>query len=151
LYPGLHRFVGVCLWEPCPGGEGVARCAACGHEVPEADALAGLVRPCDKAERPKVPEHERPRARNLPSLPAMAWNLAAALATFVLDGLRTVTRERYEERLRICNACIPPEGYLIEEESRCSHPKCGCFLSLKARGRVWQCGAGKWPELDDTS
>lgn len=66
-----------------------------------------------------------------------AWNLAGALSAFVADGLRTVDESQYEARLQICNAC--PQ----RRHDTCT--RCGCRLSLKARGRAFVCPLGKWP------
>ncbi|NUQ61893.1 MAG: hypothetical protein HUU20_05370 [Pirellulales bacterium] len=79
------------------------------------------------------------KATGPPSLPRQAWNLASALAGFVADGCRTVTAEEYRRRLEVCDACGERRG------DRCL--KCGCRLSLKARGRAFRCPLGKWEEL----
>lgn len=73
-----------------------------------------------------------------PPLLRQAWNLAAALAGFVADGCQTVSAEEYGQRLEICDACDQ------RRDNRCM--KCGCRLSLKARGRAFQCPEGKWPD-----
>lgn len=72
-----------------------------------------------------------------PSLSRRAWSLASSLAAFVADGCRTVTRAQYAARLAICDTC--PD----RAETRCR--MCGCNLSTKARGRAFQCPAGRWP------
>jgi hypothetical protein len=72
-----------------------------------------------------------------PKLVEQAWNLARALADFVADNCRTATAEEYRRRLEICDGC----GY--RRANRCL--KCGCRLSLKARGRAFKCPLGKWP------
>jgi hypothetical protein len=74
-----------------------------------------------------------------PPLSRQAWNLAASLAAFVADGLRTVDEQQYRQRLEICDVCDQRRG------NRCM--KCGCRLSLKARGRAFKCPEDKWPEL----
>jgi hypothetical protein len=73
----------------------------------------------------------------MPSLPRQAWNLVASLASFVADGMRTVSKEQYQKRLEICDACGRRRG------NRCT--KCGCRLSLKARGRAFKCPMDYWP------
>ena len=75
-----------------------------------------------------------------PSLPRQAWNLARALAEFVADGCQTVDEAQYRLRLEICDACDARRG------NRCL--KCGCRLSLKARGRAFRCPLDKWPPSD---
>jgi len=73
-----------------------------------------------------------------PPLLKQAWNLARSLADFVADGCKTVTADQYRRRLEICDACDQ------RRHNRCM--KCGCRLSLKARGRAFTCTEGKWPE-----
>jgi hypothetical protein len=75
--------------------------------------------------------------RRFPGLASQAWNLATALAEFVADGCRTVSAEEYHRRLEICDTCDERRG------NRCL--KCGCRLSLKARGRAFRCPLDKWP------
>ncbi len=81
----------------------------------------------------------RHRAVQLPSLARQAWNLAQSLADFVADGCHLVTADQYRQRLEICDTCDH------RRDNRCL--KCGCRLSLKARGRAFQCPAKKWPEV----
>jgi hypothetical protein len=80
-----------------------------------------------------------PAAQPMPSLPRQAWNLARSLADFVADGLKTVAFDEYRRRLEICDGCQ------FRLDNRCR--KCGCRLSLKARGRAFRCPANKWPDL----
>jgi hypothetical protein len=78
----------------------------------------------------------------------MAWNLTRAVADFAADvaahGIRgaLVSAEEYERRLAICESCVPPEGY--RTGNRCSHQGCGCYLSVKAKGRAFHCPVKKW-------
>jgi hypothetical protein len=72
-----------------------------------------------------------------PPLHRQAWNLARALADFVADGMKTVSEEEYQARLEICDGCDQRRG------NRCL--KCGCRLTLKARGRAFRCPLDKWP------
>lgn len=78
-------------------------------------------------------------ARKPPPFHIKAWNLAAALTAFVADGLRTVTKEEYRERWRICDGCDERRG------TKCL--QCGCRLAWKATGRAFECPLDKWPEL----
>jgi len=78
-----------------------------------------------------------------PSLPRQAWNLTTSLASFVADGCKTVTKEEYQRRLEVCDACDE------RRENRCR--KCGCYLTLKARGRAFRCPLDKWPTPQETS
>ncbi len=82
----------------------------------------------------------RPRGRRFPPLSRQAWNLAGALADFVADGCKTVSPQQYGSRLEICDGCQLRRG------NRCL--RCGCRLSLKARGRAFRCPDGKWPEIE---
>lgn len=75
---------------------------------------------------------------DFPPLHREAWNLARALADFVADGCTTVSQEEYAERLAVCDTCDQRRG------NRCR--VCACRLSLKARGRAFQCPLAKWPE-----
>lgn len=76
-----------------------------------------------------------------PSLFRQAWNFTKAVGRFVSDGMRTVSKEEYENRLRICDKCEYRRG------NRCL--KCGCGLQIKAKGRAFDCPIGKWPEPDE--
>jgi len=64
---------------------------------------------------------------------------AKAAAEFVADGCASVSREQYEERLRICEDCPHLRGY------HCS--LCGCLVQLKAIGRAFDCPdqPSRWP------
>ena len=63
------------------------------------------------------------------------------VADFVADGCTTVGEEQYRERLEICDSC--PE----RRNNRCM--KCGCRLSLKARGRAFKCPEDKWQRVEN--
>jgi hypothetical protein len=76
-----------------------------------------------------------------PPLAKQAWNLVRSLADFVADGCKTVTADQYRQRLEICDACDQ------RRDNRCM--KCGCRLSLKARGRAVKCPLEKWPSVGD--
>ena len=77
-----------------------------------------------------------------PSLARQAWNLMTSVGAFIADGLQTVDWDEYERRLTICDGCDERRG------NRCL--KCGCRLSLKARGRAFRCPLDKWPEVSPT-
>lgn len=89
--------------------------------------------PCDEP-RP-VPSADE-ILRTPPATTAQAWNLAKSLAAFVADGMKTVEKHEYAERLTICETCEERRG------GRCL--QCGCNLAIKAKGRVFQCPLGKW-------
>lgn len=90
-------------------------------------------------QEPRAHSASARRDQRPPSLVRQAWNLAESLASFVADGCHLVTAEQYRQRLEICDACE------ARRDNRCM--KCGCRLSLKARGRAFQCPAGKWPDV----
>jgi hypothetical protein len=79
----------------------------------------------------------------MPPISRQAWNLANALAAFVADGFRTVETAEYRARLDICDRCER------RRSNRCL--ECGCRVTLKARGRVFQCPIGKWPAVKTQS
>lgn len=81
----------------------------------------------------KSPRDQQPKA---PPLQQQAWNLAMSLAAFVADGLKTVDEKQYQERLEICDVCEHRRG------NRCL--RCGCWLTLKVRGRAFKCPEEKW-------
>ena len=93
--------------------------------------------PCDTP-RP-IPPGGAPRRppQKSRSVARRAWDLARSLASFTADGFRTVTAHQYASRLAICDGCGRRSG------NRCI--ECGCNLSLKARGRAFDCPLGKWP------
>lgn len=123
------------------------RCAApfsgqffCRHDRVRTSNSLVVIDVCDACTQRLTPS-ETPRdcpefTADAPGLPQLAWNLVRSLATFVADGLAFVSPAEYEERLRICDLCDRRRGNV------CS--KCGCNLSLKARGRAFNCPLGKW-------
>jgi len=82
------------------------------------------------------PTRGAPCSGKMPPLATRAWNLAAAMVAFVSDGCHLVDAAEYERRLSICDGCEHRAG------NRCL--KCGCNLSLKARGRAFRCPLGRW-------
>jgi len=84
---------------------------------------------------------EKQDTAQAPPIARQAWNLATSLKNFVMDGFKTVTTEQYEERLTICDNC--PDEQRID--NRCM--ACGCNLSLKARGRAFDCPRDYWPKI----
>lgn len=73
-----------------------------------------------------------------PPILKQAWSLTKALASFVGDGMKTVDSDEYEARLAVCDCCDRRRG------NRCL--ECGCRLSLKARGRTFECPIRKWTD-----
>lgn len=108
--------------EPSPGG-----------------SITRAVRNCDGcpvANKLNWQEGERPE---LPSLAVRAVNAAGAAAQFAADAFQCIEPEQHAERMRICDSCEYRNGDFCAQ--------CGCQLSLKARGRAFQCPVGKWPAL----
>jgi len=79
---------------------------------------------------------ERHSSPNASRVPRMAWDLVRSLADFVSDGCKLVAADEYRRRLEICDGCEE------RRDNRCR--RCGCRLSLKARGRAFRCPLGNW-------
>lgn len=118
-----------------------------GAIVTESAIVPGMVcRVCpvrmaaNPAPRPELtPEQLRSAAEKVVTMPGLShqmWNLGNALKDFVADGLKTVSAEEYQARLQVCESC----EYRVED--RCA--QCGCYLTLKARGRAFECPDGRW-------
>lgn len=71
------------------------------------------------------------------------WRFLEAVRDFVEDGLTTVNRDQYRERLTICQHC-PTRDFLM-----CSEPRggCGCAIHLKAVARSSECPQNRWPAI----
>ncbi|MHB1038631.1 MAG: DUF6171 family protein [Pirellulales bacterium] len=80
-----------------------------------------------------------PADRVGPGYLRMAVSAAKALTRFVGSGLKTVSAERFHERVQQCADCNYHTGL------RCR--VCGCFTNLKARLPYEQCPVGKWRDL----
>ena len=73
-----------------------------------------------------------------------ALNFGQAVARHAVDGAVNVDDSVYEQRLAVCQDCS------LCEQSRmvCSHPNCGCYLSVKARWQSESCPLGKWTNTE---
>ena len=60
-------------------------------------------------------------------------------ALYIKEGAPNVTPPEYEERLKICSACV-----FISEKFSCT--VCGCNMEMKAKWRTSDCPKHKWPE-----
>jgi hypothetical protein len=80
----------------------------------------------DKADKPQ-----------LPGVITLAANLAAAVASHVVDGVAKVLDPDLESRLQVCSLCEQ------RRDDRCS--VCGCFINVKAGWRTSECPLGRWP------
>lgn len=135
-FPCRHRG------DPLPNGN-----PACLHpQLAVPDGVdPELCRQCREAgvffdQPPRPPERTVKRSREY-SLWSRPWNLLKSLRDFAADGCRTLSLEDYKRRLDICTDC--------EQRERNKCGICGCYLSLKARGRAFRCPLGKWPEIHE--
>ena len=72
----------------------------------------------------------------LPPLTTQTSNLFQSVVAFVGDGCGIVDDTTYQRRLDICCKCDRLSG------NRCV--ACGCFIYVKARGRIFHCPIGRW-------
>ncbi len=72
----------------------------------------------------------------MPPLATQASNLFQSVVAFVGDGCGIVDDAQYRQRLEICRTCDRCTG------NRCA--ACGCWINVKARGRVFRCPIGRW-------
>ncbi len=108
------------------GADGINsyRCVRCGDRRKSKRPAEQLYRPCGE---------------KAPPLQQQAWNLATSLAAFVADGFKTVDEKQHRERMEICEVCEH------RQTNRCL--KCGCWITLKVRGRAFRCPESKWPTI----
>ena len=71
-----------------------------------------------------------------PPLTAQAANLFQSAVAFVGDGCGIVDDVAYRKRLEICRTCDRLKG------DRCTD--CGCWIKVKARGRIFRCSIDRW-------
>lgn len=75
-----------------------------------------------------------------PSMASRLWHLATDVAAFASEP-GFVTAEEYQDRLSACESCDRrQEGQCLE---------CGCFVSLRAKGKAWDCPLNKWPKTKE--
>jgi hypothetical protein len=92
-------------------------------------------------------ESEPGPSPSLPSWPRMAANFVGAQLAAAATGWQEVNPEAKAARLVICESCIGPGGYFRPSDRRCSHPKCGCYMDIKAGLAAMACPTGKWPAV----
>ena len=93
-----------------------------------------------KADNPGAPLAPEPMAQQtFPPLATQASNLFESAVAFVGDGCGVVDDAQYRQRLEICRTCDRRTG------KRCT--ACGCWITVKARGRVFRCPIGRWELL----
>lgn len=110
-----------------PDGVDLASCTKC----------AEVGKFCDR--EPEAAVRQEFRSKD-PTKRSRPWNLVKSLADFVADGCKTLAHEDYRARLLICTHCDQ------RKDNTCNI--CGCFLSLKARGRAFKCPLDKWPKIE---
>ena len=91
-------------------------------------------------------EKRKTEPDELPALPPtiqMAKNFVKAAAKHIADGMEKVTIEQFKARIDVCNKC----EYRLK--NRCTHPKCGCFLDIKAWWKSEDCPdePPRWPRI----
>ena len=74
--------------------------------------------------------------QSFPPLASQASNAFQSVVAFVGDGCDIVDDAKYRQRLEICRTCDRLNG------NRCT--ACGCFIYVKARGRIFRCPVGRW-------
>ena len=103
----------------------------------EGNALTPGPSPSGRGETIAVTPGPSPRGRGeFPPLATQAANLFEAVVAFVGDGCGIVDEPEYRRRLEICRTCDGRSG------NRCA--ACGCWINVKARGRVFRCPIGRW-------
>lgn len=76
--------------------------------------------------------------KEYPSLAQMAGSFAKEATKFLSKGMPVVTKEEFNRRMGICEAC---EKFNAESR-RCF--VCGCFMDAKAKMATTKCKIGKW-------
>ncbi len=77
---------------------------------------------------------------SLPPLTKMVSNFAQAVVKHIATGMREVSKEVLEERLKVCTLCKH------RNDERCSI--CGCFIVAKAKMADQPCPLGFWTDLE---
>ena len=85
--------------------------------------------------RQPLPPASAPQ-QSFPPLATQAANLFLSAVAFVGDGCGVVDDAQYRQRLEICRVCDRRTG------NRCL--ACGCWINVKARGRIFRCPIGRW-------
>ena len=74
--------------------------------------------------------------QSFPPLASQASHLLQSVVAFVGDGCGIVDDAHFRRRLEICRTCDRLSG------NRCV--ACGCFIRVKARGRIFRCPIDRW-------
>jgi len=110
--------------KPVKDADGRYVCAVCGF------------RDTANPDRPFRRQCPGGRPATMPAMHRRAWSVTAALGQFVADRLHFVGKAEYARRLAICDRCEHRDGDWCRA--------CGCSLTVKAKGRVWQCTFHRW-------
>jgi len=81
-----------------------------------------------------------------PSIADLASNFATAISRWTAAGFSTVTREQYDARAAVCDACEYWDGNARLGLGKCGAPGCGC-TAMKRWLSTEKCPLGKWPSL----
>jgi len=120
---GIHADVTVVMAGGSPPEQPQATVKAVGH----LDVAGNKTTPAALKSVPQQPS---------PHLTTQASNLFQSVVAFVGDGCGIVDDTTYQRRLDICCKCDRLSG------NRCA--ACGCFIYVKARGRIFRCPIGRW-------
>lgn len=108
-------------------------CTTCGKKISNKFTIEQTFSICSFKNKEVEKESEAP---TMPPIKEQVFNFLSAIKDFVENPL-FVTKKEYEERLKICNEC----QFKVNNSCR----KCGCNLSIKARGKAFHCPDKKWP------
>ena len=89
--------------------------------------------------------------KNVEQKESQKLKLRDLVANFARDGKeiiadkgKMVSSEVRQKRLDVCKECEHLKG--SGGQIRCMHPKCGCFMAIKAGFRKAKCPLDKWGE-----
>lgn len=114
------------MWEECRGPKQNPNDCNKSSTAPKIEAIIS-----DPIQEQKTPV-------KLPSTMEMAKNFVKSATKHIQNGMKSVTEEKQQERLKICSEC----PHITENNSRCGH--CGCFLQVKTKWESSSCPIGKW-------
>jgi hypothetical protein len=94
-------------------------------------------------------KNKRQNPNKMPSLPRLARNFGKALVESAKNRFRRVSKDIYDNRMRVCKKC-PSDMVVLKDERpyRCSHESCGCFLVAKLLLESEECPEEHWLRVD---
>jgi hypothetical protein len=139
-----------CIFEQDGENPNIKKCKGCGRIVKTSRKAEEIVANCKTFRGnsavvlptivgPGIDEAMEAKVKKpfeMPPITTKVSNFLISMLDFVADP-SFVTKEEYGERLKICNTCP------FRVQNSCG--KCGCNLSLKARGHAFHCPEKKWP------